>query len=101
MQKELETPFIISQVKDEDLFRNRSSSYSPHYQQGQPPLKVKKKMSTKVRRILMQIFDIFGVAGFLVYCGLMQTYISTFYSVMFLLIINFTLQSFPKGIGMY
>lgn len=45
--------------------------------------------------------DIIGLIGFIFYCAFMQTYISSYFALMLLLLISNTWESTPKGIGMY
>jgi hypothetical protein len=49
----------------------------------------------------MAIFDVMGTMGFITYCVFLQTYLSTFYLLMMLLILNFMWYKIPRGVGFY
>jgi hypothetical protein len=44
---------------------------------------------SNIARILMVFVDVVGIAGLIVYCLYISSYLSTFYILMILLIINF------------
>ena len=55
-------------------------------------------MKKKTKRIIFIISDIVAIAGFLTYCGFIQSYLSTIYLFLVLMLINYTYIKIIKGV---